>query len=55
MHNMRTIKGHSSVAKRKLVAQETVDFFVPLAKKLGLTEAATEFEKMCLEVLATKA
>jgi len=54
MHNMRTINGHPKVSKRKLVAQETADFFVPLAKKLGLTEAAAEFEKMCLEVLKQK-
>lgn len=50
MHNMRTINGHSSIAKRKLIAQETIEFFVPLAEKLGLKEAAAEFKEMCLEV-----
>ena len=54
MHNMRTIGGHKKVAKRKLIAQETADFFVPLARKLGLTEAAAEFEKMCYEVFKQK-
>ncbi|MEM9417173.1 MAG: HD domain-containing protein, partial [Bacteroidota bacterium] len=54
MHNMRTIKGHSKVSKRKLIAQETADFFVPLAKRLGLKEAAEEFEKMCVEVFTQK-
>ena len=54
MHNMRTINGHPRVSKRKLVARETMDFFVPLAQKLGLTEAATEFEKMCSEVFKQK-
>lgn len=54
MHNMRTIGGHSKVSKRKLIAQETADFFVPLARKLGLEEAAAEFEKMCLEVFKQK-
>ena len=54
MHNMRTINGHEKVSKRKLIAQETVEFFVPLAKKLGLTEAAQEFEKMCLEVFSQR-
>jgi len=54
MHNMRTIGGHSKVSKRKLIAQETADFFVPLARKLGLEKAAQEFEKMCLEVLKQK-
>ncbi|MEL6359011.1 MAG: HD domain-containing protein, partial [Bacteroidota bacterium] len=52
MHNMRTIEGHGKVSKRKLVARETVDFFVPLAEKLGLKKAAQEFEKMCKEVFA---
>ncbi|MEL6607118.1 MAG: HD domain-containing protein [Bacteroidota bacterium] len=54
MHNMRTINGHSKVSKRKLVAQETIDFFLPLAQKLGLKEAAAEFEKMCEEVFKQK-
>lgn len=54
MHNMRTINGHPKVSKRKLVAQETADFFVPLARKLGLEEAAAEFEKMCEEVFEQK-
>ncbi len=51
MHNMRTINGHRSIAKRRLIAEETLQFFVPLAKKLGLKEAAEELEKICLEVL----
>ena len=50
MHNMRTINGHPKVSKRKLVARETMDFFVPLARKLGLKEVAAEFERMCEEV-----
>ena len=54
MHNMRTINGHSKVPKRKLIAQETADFFVPLARKLGLERAAQEFEKMCEEVFKQK-
>ncbi|MEM9417326.1 MAG: HD domain-containing protein, partial [Bacteroidota bacterium] len=51
MHNIRTIHGHRDLAKRRLVAQETLDFFVPLAEKLGLQKAIEEFEKRCLEVL----
>ena len=43
MHNMRTINGHAKVSKRKLIAQETADFFMPLARKLGLEKAAQEF------------
>ena len=54
MHNMRTINGHRKVAKRKLVAQETLDFFVPLARKLGLQEAAQEFKERCEAVFKMK-
>ena len=54
MHNMRTIGGHKKIAKRKLIAQETADFFIPLTQKLGLKKATREFEKMCLEVLKQK-
>ena len=54
MHNMRTINGHDKVSKRKLIAQETADFFIPLTQKLGLTKVTREFEKMCLEVLKQK-
>ena len=54
MHNMRTINGHNKVSKRKLIAQETADFFVPLAQKLGLKKAAREFKEMCYEVFKQK-
>ena len=54
MHNMRTIGGHRKVSKRKLIAQETLDFFVPLSEKMGLHKAAQEFKKMCYEVLKKK-
>ena len=49
---MRTINSHTEVAKRKLVAQATIDFFVPLAEKLGLKEAAQDRSE---EVFKTKA
>ncbi len=54
VHNMRTINEHRSIAKRRLIAEETLLFFVPPAKKLGLKEVAKELEKRCLEVLSTK-
>jgi (p)ppGpp synthase/HD superfamily hydrolase len=52
MHNMRTISGHSPLAKQKHIANETLNFFVPLAEKLGLTAIAKELEKLSLGVLA---
>ncbi|MHB9147328.1 MAG: sodium:solute symporter family protein [Candidatus Amoebophilus sp.] len=54
MHNMRTISGHSSLAKQKHIASETLNFFVPLAKNLELTTVSQELEKLSLEVLKKK-
>jgi Na+/proline symporter/5'-deoxynucleotidase YfbR-like HD superfamily hydrolase len=51
LHNMRTISGHSSLAKQKHIANETLSFFVGLAEKLGLTAVAQELEKLSLQVL----
>ncbi|ACE05779.1 hypothetical protein Aasi_0355 [Candidatus Amoebophilus asiaticus 5a2] len=54
LHNMRTVKGHSSLTKQKNIASETLNFFVPLANYLKLTDIAQELEKLSLEVLAKK-
>jgi len=35
LHNMETLLGHKSATKRKQIAQETLEYFVPLAKTLG--------------------
>ena len=51
LHNMRTISGHSSLAKQKHIANETLNFFVPLAKNLKLESITEELEKLSLEVL----
>jgi (p)ppGpp synthase/HD superfamily hydrolase len=51
---MRTISGHSSLAKQRHIANETLNFFVILAKNLGLVSVATELEKLSLEVLSKK-
>ncbi|MEM7382873.1 MAG: HD domain-containing protein [Bacteroidota bacterium] len=51
VHNMRTIQGHRSVAKQKAIATETLQFFVPYAKQLGLLQAAKELQELCAEVL----
>lgn len=54
LHNMRTISGHSSLAKQRHIASETLNFFVPLAKNLKLISMAKELEKLSLEVLSKK-
>lgn len=51
IHNMRTISGHKDPNKRLEVARETMEFFVPLAKKLGLNGAYEELKRLCEEVL----
>ncbi|MEM7055472.1 MAG: HD domain-containing protein, partial [Bacteroidota bacterium] len=51
MHNMRTIQGHSSLTKQKHIAEETLQFFVPIASHLGLTQVVKELKKLCLAVL----
>jgi Na+/proline symporter len=51
MHNMRTIQYHSSLAKRKTIAEETLQFFVPVAQYLGLSQAADELKSRSFEVL----
>lgn len=51
LHNMRTIEGHSSLVKQKQIAEETLQFFVPVAQYLGLKQVMDELKKRSLEVL----
>jgi (p)ppGpp synthase/HD superfamily hydrolase len=50
MHNMRTIEAKSHESQRR-TAEETLFFFVPLAKYLHLDEAAEELKKRSFGVL----
>jgi hypothetical protein len=54
LHNMRTIQGHSSLAKQKHISSETLSFFVPMAMSLGLTAIAEELKERSLAVLGQK-
>jgi len=54
LHNMRTIKGHSSLAKQQHIANETLNFFVRLATDLGLDDMAKELKKRSMDVLGQK-
>lgn len=54
LHNMRTIQFHSSIAKRKQIAQETLEHFVPLAYKLSLENMAAELRQLSNEVVNKK-
>ena len=51
LHNMRTIGGHPSLAKQKQIAEETLTFFVPIAKQLGLAAMIEELEQLSLKIL----
>ena len=51
LHNMRTVKYHSSMAKQHDIAKESLYIFVPMAKKLLLYDLAQEMEELCLQVL----
>jgi len=50
MHNIRTIGAKSHKSQRK-TAEETLQFFVPLAKQLGLQKAAEELKASSVQVL----
>jgi len=47
LHNMRTLSGHPSLHKRKRIAEETKNFFVPIAQKLGLKAVEKELRALC--------
>jgi (p)ppGpp synthase/HD superfamily hydrolase len=51
IHNMRTIEGHQSAAKKKQIAEESLQFFVPLAKALGLEQAVAELKERSMAIL----
>ena len=51
LHNMRTIEGHPSRDKQKRIAEETLQFFVPMAKRLDLKPMAKELKDRCFAVL----
>ena len=50
MNNMRTLE-HLSPIKQKLIAQETLEIYAPIANRLGISWMKLELEDLCLRYL----
>jgi len=51
LHNLLTIDGHSSIDKRKKIAQDTLDYFVPAAAKYNLQDIVAQMTGICNYIL----
>jgi GTP pyrophosphokinase len=52
-HNLVTLH-HLPKDKQKIIAEDVIDFYIPLAKKLGLHELQDEFEETCFKITKPK-
>ena len=51
LYNMRTIESYTSLEHQRKVAEETLQFFVPMAKGLDFKPIAEELKERSLVVL----
>jgi guanosine-3',5'-bis(diphosphate) 3'-pyrophosphohydrolase len=54
LHNMSTLDGHGNADKERQIAKETMEIYVPIANRLGLTRLKDELEDLCVQVLQPK-
>ncbi|MEZ4323065.1 MAG: bifunctional (p)ppGpp synthetase/guanosine-3',5'-bis(diphosphate) 3'-pyrophosphohydrolase [Myxococcota bacterium] len=50
LHNMQTLEHHRP-DKQKAISRETMEIFVPIANRLGITKLKTELEDLCFRYL----
>lgn len=50
LHNMRTLDGHKEEKRRK-ISKETMEVYVPIANRLGITRLKAELEDLCVMYL----
>ncbi len=51
LHNMRTLDNIQSESKRLLIANETIEIYVPVANLLGIWEIKIEMEDLCFKYI----
>lgn len=51
LHNMRTLKFHKREEKKRQIAKETMDLYVPIASRLGIYWLKQELEDIAFETL----
>ncbi len=54
LHNMETLHYHTSDLKKKLIAQETLDIYAPIASRLGMFDIKVQLEKLSFQHLNPK-
>ncbi len=54
LHNMRTLEHHPKIEKRRRIALETLNIYVPIAARLWLYNLKNSLEEWCFKILKKK-